>query len=63
MLQQELLTAEEILSKMFADSAQVVLIESLTTCLDTEGLPGDFPLSTLPVRTNLLIRYISDVSL
>ena len=63
MLQQELLTAEEILPKMFADSAQVVLIESLTTCLDTEGLPEDIPLSTLPVRTNLLIRYISDVSL
>ena len=43
MLQQELLTAEEILSKIF------------DTSLDTEGLPGDFSLSTPSVQTNLLI--------
>ncbi|KAJ3659126.1 hypothetical protein Zmor_010832 [Zophobas morio] len=54
MLQQELLTAEEILSKMFADSR----LKSSTTSSEIEGLPGDFLLSTLPVRTKLLITSL-----
>ena len=55
MLQQELLTAETILSKMFADSAR---LKSSTTVSDTESLSGDFPLLTLPVQANLLITSV-----
>ena len=56
MLQQELLTADEILSKMFADSVHVV--SNRHNFLDTKGFSRDFPLLTLPVRTNLFIPFL-----
>ena len=57
MLQQELLTAEEIFVKDICGFYSSCL-KLFTTSSDTEGLPFDLPLLKLPVRTNLLNRSL-----